>query len=73
MMSLKALVAITIALLGSTQFSIAMPAPGSCDGQNGNKQCFQPFNFDISSCQCNFECVLFPNQASGCCQDYLTV
>ena len=73
MMSLKALVAITIALLGSSRFSSAMPAPGSCDGQNGNKQCFQAFNFDFGSCQCNFECAQFLDQASGCCQDYFTL
>ena len=73
MMSLKALVVIAIALLGSSRFSSAMPAPGSCDGQNGNKQCFQAFNFDFGSCQCNFECVQFLDQASGCCQDYFTL
>ena len=72
-MASKALFIIVVALLGLPRSSSAQPAPGSCDGQNGNKSCFQAFDSDFDSCQCDFECVAFNNSASGCCADFFTV
>ena len=74
MMALKALSIVFIAaLLGLSGLSCAQPAPGSCDGQNGNKECFQNFNFNFNQCQCNYECAQFLDFSSGCCADYFTM
>lgn len=66
-------VMLIVTLLGLSPLSSATPAPGSCDGQGGNKFCFQNFDFQFSECQCNFECVQFLDEESGCCEDYFTL
>ena len=66
--------ALSLSLLSVlASLAASQPAPGSCDGQGGNKECFQNFNFVFTECQCNFECTQFIQFTSGCCADFFDV